>query len=44
MSQKLKRRHLIFSKFKAEDPTKSPKYESLVSMISDLEFSCDERI
>lgn len=42
--QKAQKKTPDFSKFKAVDTAKSPKYESLVSMISDLEFSCDERI
>lgn len=42
--QKAQKKTPDFSEFKAGDIAKSPKYESLVSMISDLEFSCDERI
>lgn len=33
-----------FSKFKAENISENLKYESLISLVSDLEFSCDERL
>ncbi|WP_455643297.1 ATP-binding protein [Parabacteroides sp.] len=42
--QKVQKKTPDFSEFRAENTAEVPKYESLVSMISDLEFSCDERI
>ena len=33
-----------FSGFKNKEKLQDPKYESLMSLINDLEFSCDERI
>lgn len=43
-SQKAQKKTPDFSNFKAENTIKGPKYESLVSMLNDLEFSCDERM
>ncbi len=42
--QKSTKKSPDFSKFKSKETLQNPKYESLLSLINDLEFSCDEKI
>ena len=42
--QKSTKKSPDFSGFKGKEISQDPKYESLMSLINDLEFSCDERI
>ena len=43
-TQKSTKKSPDFSEFKSKNTLQNPKYESLLSLINDLEFSCDEKI